>query len=97
MFKRFHDNWRKFSHKLPENSNPLILAPANVKSFKAEQLTLAHPYADYFELLQLSAVAVGLQKQIRIRKPGAMHRARWLAKAIYSLNTELVFSAIKKK
>ena len=60
LFKRFHDNWRKFSHKLPENSNPLILAPADVKSFIAEQLTLTHPCDDYLELLQLSAVAVGL-------------------------------------
>jgi hypothetical protein len=40
--------------------------------------------------LQLAGKAVGLQLSFCIRKPGAMHRARWMAKAIYSLKMELL-------
>ena len=34
---------------------------------------------------------VELESEIAIQKPGALHRARWMAKAIYSLKMELLF------
>jgi hypothetical protein len=45
---------------------------------------------DYRELLCLAALIVGLPVKFAIRKPGALHRARWMAKAIYSLKIELL-------
>lgn len=42
---------------------------------------------DYRELLELVIIFLGgrIQGGNRLRKPGAMHQARWMAKAIYSL------------
>lgn len=42
---------------------------------------------DYRELLELVVIFLGghIQGGNRLRKPGAMHHARWLSKAIYSL------------
>ncbi|GBN41152.1 hypothetical protein AVEN_258857-1 [Araneus ventricosus] len=34
---------------------------------------------------------IGLDFEFTIRKPGALHRACWMAKAIYSLRMELFF------
>ena len=39
----------------------------------------------------MAAVAVGLHVDAVVRKPGAMHKARWMRKAIYSLKMELLF------
>ena len=35
---------------------------------------------------------VGLDNDVNVRKPGALHRARWMAKAIYSMKIELLFA-----
>jgi hypothetical protein len=40
--------------------------------------------------LNLAASVVGLKEGARIQRPGALHRARWMAKAIYSLKIELL-------
>ena len=64
-----------------------------MKTFIAGQLELVHPRDDYRELLQLAAGMVGLdssQFSATIRKPGALHRARWTAKEIYSLKMQLL-------
>ena len=45
---------------------------------------------DYLELLQLAGRCVGIKVGAVIRKPGAMHHARWMAKAIYTLKMLLM-------
>lgn len=45
---------------------------------------------DYKELISLAALLVAMTVEVTIWKPGAMHRARWMAKAIYSLKLELL-------
>ena len=42
---------------------------------------------DYRELIELSIIFLGedKDKKLKIRPPGAMHQARWMARAIYSL------------
>ena len=92
FFKRFRDNWSKLKHHEPEKTDsPFIQVSEDVKTFLSEQLALKHPRDDYFELLSIAGFMVGLDVQLTIRKPGALHRARWMAKAIYSLKTELLF------
>lgn len=95
LFKRFREGWSRLNHhELKSGEVPLIVATENVKSFIHEHLNLEHPRDDYRELLTLSAVAVGIQTQrTRAMKPGAIHRARWMAKAIYSLKMEILFVA----
>jgi len=62
-----------------------------LKAFITEQLTLDYPRDDYKELLCLAASMIGIQTITAVRKPGALHRARWMAKAIYCLKIELLF------
>ena len=48
-----------------------------------------HPRDDYRELLELTVIYMGgvPPRGIRIMAPGQMHRARWMAKAKYALNS----------
>jgi len=59
----------------------------------SEQLTKHHAREDYKEFLSLAALMVGLEtsNNSAIRKPGALHRARWMAKAIYSMKIVLLY------
>jgi len=43
------------------------------------------------QFLVLVGLLVGLDINATIRKPGALHRARWMAKAIYSMKMELLY------
>jgi hypothetical protein len=55
-----------------------------------------HPRDDYLRALDtvfltLSSYLVGMTSEATIYKPGDMHRARWMSKAIYSLKMELLY------
>ncbi|ESO11856.1 hypothetical protein HELRODRAFT_166931 [Helobdella robusta] len=56
---------------------------------------LGVPRSDIHEFLLLAAHIVGLQVDVAIRKSGALHRARWMAKAICALKIELLFTVNK--
>ena len=86
------DNWSKLKHREPKRTDfPGVEVSEDVKRFIAEQLGLKHPRDDYLEFLSVAGFMVGLDIQLTIRKPGAIHRARWMAKAIYTLKIELLF------
>jgi len=62
------------------------------------------PRGDYLELLHLSWTFLGgvPGSCVKFRAPGAMHHARWMAKAIYSLKVymfqdQFVLTAAEKK
>lgn len=44
---------------------------------------------DYAELLELALVCLGDRESARFRRPGALHHARWMARAIYGLKMYL--------
>ena len=95
FFKRFRENWSKLNHHEPKKQVvPIITASESLKTFISDQLKIATklPRDDYRELLNLASLMIGLDIQFTIRKPGALHRARWMAKAIYSLKMELLFN-----
>ena len=52
---------------------------------------------NYRELIELSIIFLGgdKEKKLKIRPPGAMHQARWMARAIYSLKICLLQSHLK--
>ncbi|CAG9792723.1 unnamed protein product [Diatraea saccharalis] len=52
---------------------------------------------DYRELVEPCVVFLGgdMEKKLKLRPPGAMHQARWMAKAIYSLKICLLQSQLK--
>lgn len=91
-FKRFREKWGDINHELSNRviATPLIAAPIRITEFINEQLGEAHPRNDYLEFLELAALMVGIENVHAVRKPGAIHRARWMAKAIYSLKIELL-------
>src|SRR5678815_2779975 len=68
-------------------------------SFCSEQLKKNHPRDDYKELLELTVVYLcgNFEKRFSFRKPGALHRARWMARIIYSLKIVLFRSQFNMK
>jgi hypothetical protein len=73
-----------------------MVVSAAVKAFISAQLQANHSREDYYELLTLAALMIGLDIKVNIRKPSALHRARWMAKSIYSLKIELVADSNKR-
>lgn len=93
IFKRFREKWSKLDHHEPEKSqSPMISVDDSLKLFISEQLSKKQCRDDYCEFLNLAALMIGMKTDVTVRKPGALHRARWMAKAIYSMKIELLFS-----
>ena len=69
----------------------LVDAPTDVLQFLRTTMDAKHPREDYLELIHLAANMVGLPVVSSLRRPGALNRARWMAKAIYALKIELLF------
>lgn len=98
LFKRFKNVWSEM--KLQDfqsvKTDPLgygivkNLAP-EIVAFSKDQLKQYQPRDDYRELLELSIMFLGdvPEKGVSFKAPGGMHRARWMAKAIYSLKIYL--------
>lgn len=96
IFKRFQDQWEKI-HKekfLPGTKDTKLRKilkneSDKVKEFCVFQLTSldCQPREDYKELLELVLIFLGEipPNGLSIRMPGAIHHARWMAKAIYCL------------
>ena len=62
-----------------------------------DKLKEHQPREDYRELLESCIVFVGGEPEqgFNFRRPGTLHRARWMAKAIYSLTLYLFRGQIK--
>lgn len=94
IFKRFQKCWDKidtsmlktgvnddtFKSKLPDNTLDEVL------QFCMHHLTQLHPREDYRELLNLTVIFLGGTPPggIRLRAPAGLHRARWMARLLYS-------------
>ncbi|GBP39614.1 hypothetical protein EVAR_26697_1 [Eumeta japonica] len=52
---------------------------------------------DYSELIEVSIIFLGgdTEKKYKIRPPGAIHQAQWMARAIYSLKISFLSSPLK--
>ena len=94
LFKRFRDNWNnidqsKFKNGLHLNNIDEILMNKipGITAFIKKSLNSKWPRDDYRELLELSLIFLGgiPTKDVKFRKVGAIHHARFMAKAIYSL------------
>ena len=90
LFKRLRDKWPELNHHVQRKlQTPLIIVHDELKTFIAEHCQLEYPGDDYRELICLAASMVGLETKYGVRRPGGLHRPRWMAKAIYSLKIEL--------
>lgn len=98
IFKRFKNNWaglKQDDFKTVSSDASTLKYVENISadtiSFAKKQLELYQPRADYKELLILIIIFLGgtLDKELSFRAPAGLHRARWMAKAIYSLKIYL--------
>lgn len=104
IFQRFSNSWSQIN-KIEYTSGMMDDTVAkNIKPIKKfligfinDQLTKYEPRDDYKELLQLSLLFLGVKisKNVNVHAPGALHRARWMAKIIYSMKIYLFRSQIK--
>lgn len=91
LFKRFQNQWQfidqdNFDHGLLDMGFNATTV-ADIVHFCKDQLEKFQPRDDYREFLELTIIILGgiPKRGIRFIAPGALHRARWMAKAIYSL------------
>lgn len=94
LFDKFKRCWpeikkNEFESASTDDTIWYLLEPIKKKKTKfiMEQLQQNHAREDYVEFLQLALLFIGKPEdiKIKIRRPGAVHRARWMAKIIYCL------------
>lgn len=103
MFKKFRDNWKNIDPSAIEINTDFIkqyfsdTIVQGLLEFYNQELQKSIVRDDYRELIELSIVFLGgdIEKKIKIRPPGAMHQARWMARAIYTLKIHLLQSQFK--
>lgn len=95
LFSRFKNQWM-FLATTSEDVRPLldeeIVAPLLEKRKEflelfGRHITKSQPRDDYKELLELSIITLGglPPRGVHLRRPGALHRARWMATLIYGM------------
>ncbi|GBP68430.1 G-protein-signaling modulator 2 [Eumeta japonica] len=97
LFKKFRDNWKNIDPKKIQSPSEM-LSHLNVSEneklleFYRTELTKEIVRNNYRELIELSIIFLGrdTEKKYKIQPPGAMHQARWMARAIYSLKMSLL-------
>lgn len=102
LFKSFRENWKNVDPKkiqsYTEKLSCLNVSEINkLLQFYRSELTKDIVRGDYRELIELSIIFLGgdTENKFKIRPPGAMHQARWMARAIYSLKIILLSSQFR--
>lgn len=94
LFKSFKDNWKTVNPNQVQSGEKLVKKHfkdsevAELIDFYKSKLLENIIRDDYRELIELSILYLGgdfERKGPKIRPPGAIHRARWMARALYSL------------
>jgi hypothetical protein len=104
IFKRFQQYWGNLNTEKfePGTINEFIQTNvsdvcSDVINFVVDYLQIKQPREDYRELLELTIIFLGgvPPRGISLRVPGAIHHARWMAKAIYCLKIFLFRSQFR--
>ena len=94
IFKQFQQQWLNIDYGqfAPSNTDTSVevqvaLCRNDLVNFICHQLEIQQPRYDYKKFLELSLIYLGEipARGIHFQAPGAMHRARWMAKVIYSI------------
>ena len=94
IFKQFQQKWLDIDHDrfAPANTDTSVEVQIascrnDLVNFICYHLEFQQPRNDYKEFLELSFIYLGEipARGIHFQAPGAMHRARWMAKVIYSI------------
>ena len=100
LFTRLQSNWDLMPHNSTQTvpfrpADHNIQAQQLLSTMKAEMIAHAAKDVeflrdDYQEFTELSLVYLSASKdEVKFRRPGALHKARWMAKLIYSLKIAL--------
>lgn len=93
LFKRFQTNWPyidQTTYQTMSSEHQIVNELADVSkemvTFAHDQLIRFQPGDDYRELLELTIIFLGEVpvKGVSFKAPAELHRARWMAKVIYS-------------
>lgn len=97
LFKRFQSSWNQIDTKLYATGKNNCTWKDGIIAFCQEQLHKSHPRADYREVLELTIIYLGgvPVRGVSFRRPGALHRARWMARVIYAIKLTLFRSQFK--
>lgn len=103
MFKKFRDNWKSINPDAIQSYTDFVtqhfcnVMIEELLTFYKKELLKTIVRDDYRELIELSIIFLGgdNEKKFKIKPPGAMHQARWMARAIYSLKICLLQSQFK--
>ena len=104
IFKRFQANWEFIDRsRFQTSSSDEIVYKAvskvasEITAFAETQLQQFQPRDDYRELLELTIMFLGgvPSRGCSFKAPAGLHRARWMAKAIYSLKIWMLRSQFK--
>jgi hypothetical protein len=94
LYKRFKEQWQHVDLQRFEAASTdetverlVISARSDILQFCMSSLEAQQPRDDYREFLELSVIFLGgiPSRGVRFQTPGAMHRARWMAKVIYAI------------
>ena len=94
VFSQFRDYWPKinqdaFSTSMADEGTATLVNPwkDDIIEFTTAQLDNVQSRDDYRELLELTIIFLGgtPRRGIHFMYPGAIHRARWMARAIYCI------------
>jgi hypothetical protein len=94
IFGHFKDYWPSinqaaFSTAMDDERTAALVTPWKdiVINVAMDQLSQTQPRDDYRELLELTIIFLGAipPRGVSFQYPGAVHRARWMARAIYSI------------
>lgn len=103
IFKKLRDNWKNINTdniESPLNFVKAHIAKTNITSlltFYKTELEKSFVRDDYRELVELCVLFLGgdTENKLKLRPPGALHQARWMARAIYSIKICLLQSQLK--
>lgn len=104
IFGRFKDFWGRLDQSSydayddsDQKSHQWISDRANeIEQFVLNHMEKAETRDDYLELLNLTLAYLGKKPKMAFRRPGAYHRARWMAKGLYCLKICLFRRQLKE-
>jgi hypothetical protein len=70
---------------------------AEAKRALTDAMNIQHIRSDYKEIVELSLIVLGVKPRTAymLKRPGANHRARWMARVIYSIKIYLLRKVYK--
>lgn len=104
LFKRFQKVWSTLDHTVYITvgddqvlRNAVVGIQAEIIAFAAEHLQEKQPRDDYRELLELTIIFLGgtPSRGVHFLAPGAIHHARWMAKALYAFKIYMFSTQFK--